>query len=74
MDMMDDNAFPPNKSLSPINNSYPPPPPTATVPTTATHMEPNSMMMFSQQMPTHIQHHQAPNQMPNIFYRQPSQA
>ncbi|CAF5026169.1 unnamed protein product, partial [Rotaria socialis] len=25
-------------------------------------------------MPTHIQHHQAPNQMPNIFYRQPSQA
>ncbi|CAF4697132.1 unnamed protein product, partial [Rotaria magnacalcarata] len=59
MDMMDDNAFPPNKSLSPINNSYPPPPPPpATVPTTATHMEPNSMMMFSQQMPTHIQHHQ----------------
>ena len=64
MDMLDNNAFPPNVSLSPMNNSYLP------STTATTHLEANSMMMFSQQPPTHIQHHQNPN----LFYRQPSQA
>ena len=64
MDMMDNtNSFPPNVSLSPINSSYMSP---------ATGENP-SMMMYSQQAPTHVQHHQAPTPMPNHYYRQPSQ-
>jgi hypothetical protein len=67
MDMLDNNTFPPNVSLSPSNNSY--------LPSAAnTHMDTNSMMMYNQQTPTHIQHHQNQNQMPNLFYRQASQA
>jgi hypothetical protein len=65
MDMLDNNTFPPNVSLSPMTNSYLPS-------TTTTHLENNSMMMFSQQTPTHIQHHQ--NQNSNHFYRQTPQA
>ncbi len=64
---MDNNTFPPNVTLSPMNNSYLP------SSTSTTHMETNSMMMYSQQTPTHIQHHQAQNQMSNLFYRQPPQ-
>ncbi|CAF1063625.1 unnamed protein product [Adineta steineri] len=71
MDIMDNNTFPPNVSLSPMNTSYLP---SANTTTAATHMETNPMMMYSQQPPSHIQHHQAQNQMSNTFYRQPSQA
>ena len=53
MDMLDNNTFPPNVSLSPMNNTYLP---------STTHMDTNSMMMYSQQTPTHIQHHQNQNQ------------
>jgi len=64
MDMLDNNTFPPNVSLSPMNNTYLP---------STTHMDTNSMMMYSQQTPTHIQHHQNQNQLPNLFYRQAPQ-
>jgi hypothetical protein len=71
MDMLDNNTFPPNVSLSPMNNSYLP-----STTTPSTHMETNSMMMYNQQTPTHIQHHQNQNQnqISNLFYRQASQA
>ena len=58
MDMLDNGAFPPNVTLSPANNNYLPP-------TTAV-TNPNSMMMYSSQPQTHIQHHQTSN----VLYRQ----
>ena len=65
--MLDTNTFPPNVSLSPMNTSFLSPG------NTAAHMEQNSMMMYSQQAPSHVQHQQGQNQMPNMYYRQPSQ-
>jgi hypothetical protein len=64
--MLDNNAFPPNVSLSPMNNSY-------LSSTNATHLEPNPMMMYSQQTPAHMQHHPNQNSMSNMFYRQTAQ-
>ena len=67
MDLLDTNntgSFPPNVTLSPMNNSYP------TQITTV--MNNNSMMMYSPQPPpAHMQHHQTPP--PNTLYRQSSQ-
>jgi hypothetical protein len=63
MDMMDNgNSFPPNVSLSPMTNTFLPP-------VNTTHIDNNSMMMYSQSTPTHIQHHKAVNQMPAHYFR-----
>lgn len=63
MDMLDNNAFPPNVTLSPSNNVY-------MSPTPNKHMETNPMMMYAQQAPSHIQHHPNPNAGHNLYYRQ----
>jgi len=48
MDLLDNSdSFPPNVTLSPMNNSYP--------------SQTNSMMMYPQETQTHIQHHRPPN-------------
>jgi hypothetical protein len=82
MDLLDNNdSFPPNVTLSPMNNSYP--------------SQTNSMMMYPQQPQTHIQHHrpanvlyrqpsqqsmynnyvqQSPNQVPPNYYSMPPPA
>ena len=60
--MLDTNSFPPNVSLSPMNNSF--------LPSTSSHpQDSNSMIIYPQQAATHVQHHRNPNS----FYRQTSQ-
>jgi hypothetical protein len=56
MDTMDNsNLFPPNVTLSPMNNSFLPS-------TNPSHLDNNSMMMYPQQTPPHLQHHSGANQ------------
>ena len=61
MDMMDNsNIFPPNVTLSSLNNSFLPS-------TNGPHLENNPMMMYSQ-------HHSVPNQVPTHYFRQSPQS
>jgi hypothetical protein len=67
MDSMDNNnPFPPNVSLSPINNSFHPS-------SNMSSMDTNSIMMFPTQTPNHIQHHPPSNSIAPAYYRQSTQ-
>ena len=68
MDLIENNAFPPNKSLSPIANCY-----AQSRSITPTHAETSARIMYAQQTLPNMQHHQGQNPVPNLFYHQTSQ-
>lgn len=68
MDMMDNsNLFPPNVTLSPMNNNF-------LSSTNSSHLDNNPMIMYPQQTPQHLQHHSVPNQVPTHYFRSAPQS